>query len=259
MTTPEQTPDEVRELLGAYALGALDPDERAQVDALLLADATARAELHELEQAAAWLGHASLRPPTSAWDAIRAEVDRDRVPAMAPHEAVPEASAEPSTEMPAPTPIRSRTERRFSRLLVAAAAVVALAIGAAGVFTVVDRSSSSDTITTQYEAALSNPKAQVTTLRSQDGQYSARAVVLRNHTGYLADAAMPSLPSGRDYQLWSITPDGPVSVGLMRGNPDIRKFTVVDATTALAVTNEPRGGSPTPTGTPVVSGDLRSV
>jgi anti-sigma-K factor RskA len=258
MTTPEQTPDEVRDLLGAYALGALDPEERAQVDALLLSDATARTELHELEQAAAWLGHASLRPPTSAWDAIQAEVQRDLTPGTSA-ELLPEAHPEAPTALPAPTPIRSRSERRFSRLLVAAAAVLVLALGAVGVFTIVDRSSDSDSITNQYESALSNPKAQVTTLRSQDGQYTARAVVLRNHTGYLADAAMPELPSGRDYQLWSITPDGPVSVGLMRGDPAIRKFTVAESTSALAVTNEPRGGSPAPTGTPVVSGDLRSV
>ena len=257
--TFEQTPDEVRELLGAYALGALDPEERAQVDALLLSDATARAELHELEQAAAWLGHASLRPPTSAWDAIAAEVRPDAATETPTELAIPVPAPAPVEELPAPTPIRSRSDRRFSRLLVAAAAVLVLAIGALGVFTIVDRSSSSDTITSRYEAALRNPKAKVTTLRSQDGQYTARAVVLQNHTGYLADASMPELAAGRDYQLWSITPDGPVSVGLMRGDPDVRRFKVVDSTTALAVTNEPRGGSPAPTGTPVVSGDLRNV
>ena len=71
--TPERSANEMRELLGAYALNALDPEERAQVDAFLLSDPEARAELHELEHAAAWLGHASLRPP-----AVRVECDRGR-------------------------------------------------------------------------------------------------------------------------------------------------------------------------------------
>jgi hypothetical protein len=242
---PEPTPEELREMLGAYALNALDPRERAQVDALLLADPSARAELHELEHAAAWLGHASLRPPTGAWDAIAAEVDRDLATDAR------EESVRPITSSSAP--------HRATRWLVAAAAVLVLAIGAAGVFAIVDRSSGSESITTQYQAALSNPSARVTTLRSADGKYSARAVVLRDRTGYMADAKMPPAGADRDFQLWSITPDGPVSVGLLRGGGDIARFHVAGATTALAVTNEPRGGSRVPTGTPVVSGALQSA
>jgi len=61
--------------------------------------------------------------------------------------------------------------------------------------------------------------------------------------------------SGRDLQLWSITPDGPVSIGLMRGG-DVHRFRIAPATTRLAVTSEPRGGSVAPTGNPIVSGAL---
>jgi hypothetical protein len=245
---PEPTPEELRELLGAYALDALDPKERAQVDALLLADPSARAELHELEHAAAWLGHASLRPPTSAWDAIAAQVDRD----------LASDAAEPAPPMPTST-AHSTSPHRATRWLVAAAVVLVLTIGAAGVVAVVDRSSGSESITTQYQAAMHNPLARVTTLRSADGKYSARVVVLRDRTGYMAEAVMPAAGAGRDFQLWSITPKGPVSVGLLRGGGDIVRFHVAGATTALAVTDEPGGGSRVPTGIPIVSGELRSV
>ena len=59
MDDDDLTPEELHELLGAFALGALDDDERAQVEDYVLHDADARAELHQLEHAVAWLGHAS--------------------------------------------------------------------------------------------------------------------------------------------------------------------------------------------------------
>jgi anti-sigma-K factor RskA len=257
--TPERTPDEVRELLGAYALDALESDERRQVDELLLTDASARAELHELEHAAAWLGHASLRPPESAWDSIAAEVDRDLAADPADPADTPVA-ADPDSEVVAPIPLRPRP-RRVSQWLVAAAAVVILAIGAVGVFALVSGSTSSskDPASEALARAVRNPKARTTILRSKDGRYSAVTAVLPDGTGYLSSAAMPSVPTGRDLQLWSITPDGAVSLGVMRGHSDLHTFRVLPGTKELAITSEPRGGSTAPTGNPIVSGNLPAV
>jgi uncharacterized protein (TIGR03083 family) len=57
------TPDG-RELLGAYALDALDDDEAAIVESLLEHDAEAAAELRRLRQAAAWIAATeALTPP----------------------------------------------------------------------------------------------------------------------------------------------------------------------------------------------------
>jgi anti-sigma-K factor RskA len=249
--TPEPTADELRELLGAYALDALDPEERAQVDALLLEDASARAELHELQHAAAWLGHASLRPPESAWAAIASEVERDLATEGAPT----------ATESDAPhlAPVRtlpvSRAPRRMTRVLVAAAAALVLIVGAAGVFALTNDQSSPDPVAAQYAAALRNPSAREVTLTAKDGTATARAVVLPNGTGYIGDQSLPALRSGRDFQVWSITPHGPVSAGLMRDGP-VHRFKVADQASALAVTNEPAGGSPEPSGPVVVTGSL---
>ncbi len=223
----------------------------------MLADASARAELHELEQAAAWLGHASLRPPAAAWEAISAEVDRDlstpRVETVEKVETV--ATPEPAEppEVVAPTPLHPR--RRVSQWLVAAAAVVILAIGAVGVFALVNNSSSgsgTDPASEAFAKAERNPKARTVILRSADGRYSALTAVLPDGTGYLSSAAMPGAPAGRDLQLWSITPDGPVSLGLMRGHNDVHTFRVAPGTKELAITSEPRGGSTAPTGNPIV-------
>ena len=74
------TPEELRELLGAFALDAVDPEERAQVEEFVLDDRDARVELHQLEHAVAWLGHASPRPSDAAWNAVRLEMARDLRP-----------------------------------------------------------------------------------------------------------------------------------------------------------------------------------
>lgn len=262
--TPERTPDEVRELLGAYALGALDPDERQQVDELLLVDASARAELHELEHAAAWLGHASLRPPESAWDAIAAEVDRDLAAGAPEPGAESDAGPDPKSGpewVPEVTALTPRRPRRVSQWLVAAAAVVILAIGAVGVFALVNSSSSSDTKpgSEALARAVRDPKTRTVILRSTDGRYSALTAVRPDDTGLLSSASMPTAPAGRDLQLWSITADGPVSLGLMRGHRDLHRFRIVPGTKELAITSEPRGGSAAPTGNPIVSGDLPAI
>jgi anti-sigma-K factor RskA len=244
MTPRADDRDDVRELLGAYALDALDADERARVDELLLADPSARAELHELEQGAAWLGHASLRPPEHAWDAIAAEIERDLADDRAA-EVVPFRSP--------------RVPSRPRRWLVAAAIAVVVAVGAAGVVTVVDRSSGPESVTSRYAAARRDPAARTVTLRTDDGAPAARAVVLPDRTGYMDGRELPAAAADRDFQLWAITPDGPVSAAVMHDPGGVHRFRVAPGATSLAVTNEPRGGSRAPTGNPVVSGDLTAA
>jgi anti-sigma-K factor RskA len=251
--SPERSADEMRDLLGAYALNALDPEERAQVDAFLLTDPAARAELHELEHAAAWLGHASLRPPAGAWDAIAAEVARDLdEPEPGPAVSVP---AEP-VAVPAPevTSISARPNRGARWLVAAAVAVLALGAAAGVVAMTGGNDGRRDPTAQQARDAMREPSATKTVLRSDDGRWSARVVLLPNRTGYLRPVAMPKTEPGHDLQLWSITPEGPVSAGLIRGSGAWHQFRAADAATAIAVTQEPRGGSRRPTGTPIVSG-----
>ena len=55
---------DTRELVGAYALDAVDDDEAAEVAELVAGDADARRELHRLRGAAAWIGATeALAPP----------------------------------------------------------------------------------------------------------------------------------------------------------------------------------------------------
>jgi hypothetical protein len=83
---------------------------------------------------------------------------------------------------------------------------------------------------------------------------SARAFWSRSRGLVITASNLPALPAGRIYQLWFVTAQAPVSAGLL--TPDGRGGLTATLTTpsdvpnpvALAVTLEPEGGVPSPTG-----------
>jgi len=83
---------------------------------------------------------------------------------------------------------------------------------------------------------------------------SARVFWSRSRGLVLTGANLPPLPAGRIYQLWFVTPQAPVSAGLLKPDEAGRLTTVLNTPAdmpvpaALAVTIEPEGGSPGPTG-----------
>jgi hypothetical protein len=73
---------------------------------------------------------------------------------------------------------------------------------------------------------------------------------------------MPMPPSGRVYQLWLVTPHSKISAGtFMPSNGEVMMRTTVnlsrDTVRAVAVTDEPAGGMPQPTGQTAMAGNLR--
>jgi anti-sigma-K factor RskA len=82
---------------------------------------------------------------------------------------------------------------------------------------------------------------------------SARAFWSRSRGMVFSASALPPLPPGRVYQLWVVTPQAPVSVGLLEPDRDGRAQGVFVTPpdiqpVAVAVTLEPAGGVPAPTG-----------
>ena len=67
---------------------------------------------------------------------------------------------------------------------------------------------------------------------------------------------MPELRPGRTYQLWLVTPTAKISAGTFRPTPDGEVMMQAnyalpkDSLAAVAVTDEPMGGSPQPTTQP---------
>jgi anti-sigma-K factor RskA len=83
---------------------------------------------------------------------------------------------------------------------------------------------------------------------------SARAFWSRSRGVVFTGSHLPALPAGRVYQLWAVGPQAPTSLGLLRPDTDggVRRVyeTPPDLPkpVAFAVTIEPDGGVPAPTG-----------
>ena len=66
---------ELDELLGAYALDAVDEDERRAVEAYLVVNPRARAEVAEHREVASLLAWSGAAAPDGLWDRIAANLD----------------------------------------------------------------------------------------------------------------------------------------------------------------------------------------
>jgi len=85
-------------------------------------------------------------------------------------------------------------------------------------------------------------------------QAAARAFWSPSRGLVMTASNLPALPAGRTYQLWFVTARAPISAGLLRPDAGGTLTTVLSTPAdlpqpaALAVTLEPEGGSPGPTG-----------
>lgn len=88
----------------------------------------------------------------------------------------------------------------------------------------------------------------------------ARAFWSRAHGLVLTATRLPDLPRGRTYQLWVLTDGAPVSAGLLAPDAEGRVTAMFDTPVSLpapkgmAISIEPDGGVPAPTGPIVLMG-----
>jgi len=243
----ELTPEEIELLLPAYALDAIDDDERALVDAYLETHPDARAELASLQRTASMLGHTGGPAPAIVWEKLELAIANG-----------PERAPRPSPPVPI-TQARARRPRNIGWIAAAAAVVVALVVG--GAVVVNDsgsESSSSPEVALAQAARDANdaPGARHAVLQSADGATLAMAVVLPDGTGYLTSTKMPKLTPTQTYQLWGLTKAHTISLGVMGNNPRVVAFTVAGRPLGLAITTETAGGVAVSANTPAAAGNF---
>jgi len=239
---------DIEELLGAFALDAVDDDERDIVEAHLAACPRCRAEVERHRETAALLAQAGERAPEGVWDRIAESLEE----------------APPALDLAPVSPIARRTiPLRLAAATMAAAAAVALFLGVAlgrhdnhGVDRIyrLAQAMQEANLNSAAFAALSDGSAEQVTLASTDGKSSARVVRLRDGTGYLVPGTLAPLPEGRVYQLWAVRSDAKISLGVLGANPGVTAFRMTGPVSAYAVTDEAAGGVATTSNQPVVVG-----
>ena len=238
--------DELRELLGAYALDAVVPEEREALEEHLAGCAECRAEVAEHRETAALLASAGAPAPARVWDEIAAALDGP-------------VSIEEARERRTPGRVRWLTAG------VAAAAVAAVAVLGASV---VRQDGRLDRLAALQErqgtleaatAALVDPERRIVELESPRGRETLLAVVLPDGSGYVVRDNLEPLPPDRTYQLWALVGDSQVSAAVLGTDPRITPFRAPRSLHGLAVTEERAGGVEAPQGTPLVVGQVRTA
>ena len=245
------THDEVEELLGAYALDAVDPAEAEEVELHLRSCPRCLAEVESHRETASWLAHGGAPAPEGVWDRIAGSLEDAPAP----------------VEMARILPWETREQRTATRRRrpvvewvagIAAALVLVLGGVAINQQRQIDRLDSRAGIEQALASAVSNPRARQVSLRSPSGQpHSVKAVVLPDGTGYLvAKDGLPALDDSRTYQLWGINDAKVVSLGVLGRRPTIVPFHASPDVRTLAITEEERGGVVTSKNQPIVAGQV---
>jgi anti-sigma-K factor RskA len=269
------THEDLQESLAAWAIGALRANESREVESHLASCAMCRDEAAGLSEVA--LSLAASGPLETPSDAVRSKVmarTAGRAAVVAPpvklseREArrgfswAPWLAAAASLLLAAYFGMDSARARREldtvrAELQAARAEAAATGVRLASLQQASDRSESAF-------AVLVAPDVARIDLAAQPGQApsaSARAFWSRARGMVFSATSLPAPPPGRTYQVWVVTKDpAPLSAGLIE--PDVQgRVNVVFATPAtiaqpiaVAVTLEPAGGVPAPTGPKVLVG-----
>ena len=260
MTEP-MNHDELSELVAAYALDAVEPDEVTLVEEHLAACPRCRAELAEHREVTALLAHTGAPAPDGVWDRIAASIDEGPTPAAPDLELGDVLPFRRKTEQ-APPASRPERANRLAWVLGSAAAVIIALLGvqvARQDRQLSDVRAQLETRTTDSEVdlLLRDQDAEVVELASPSGELLVRAVVDDDGRGFLLAHALPELPAGKTYQLWGVgATEQPLSLGLLGQDPRTVEFTMLGGISGLAVTAEDAPGVVVSQQDPVVVGEI---
>ena len=243
---------QIEELLGAFALDAVDADERDLVEAHLAGCPRCRAEVAAHRETAALLAHTGTRAPEGVWERIAESIEDDAPPELQLAPVTPPAEG---TKRRGRRSITMRTATVMTAVAAACAAFLGVQIGLRdGDLGDLRRDVSEDRLLRAALAAMGDPDAESLALQSFDGDQGARVVRLPDGTGYIVAEDLAPLPADRTYQLWGLNGDAKVSLAVLGHDPDVASFTMVGPVTGFAVTDEPAGGVVATEASPVVVG-----
>jgi anti-sigma-K factor RskA len=241
--------DQTRELLGAYALDAVDDVERRRVEKLLASDPSARDEVDQLQLVVDKLGNAAeSAPPAQLWESIQSAIDTDSSAQM------PSGSTEPTSIF------SSKRHRSINKPFLAAAAVLAVFVIGGAIFAGVRQDenvpSTIAAMTAMANDAASKPGSRTGFLTDPGQTMKVQVVADAQGHGFLMTDPLPALPEDETYQLWAANNGTMISLGMLGSNPEMSMVPIDPSVTELALTREPASGSVAPTSNPMATGSL---
>jgi len=257
--------DQLREQAELYVLGALTPADRDAFEAHMASCPDCTASVKSLSPVAHALAYVApqLEPPS----ALRARV-------------VHSVSGSPLKAAPTPWTIATRSGKALPWLAAAASLVLAAALGIYSLNLrsrigalelrlqeATDRAAAGERQLASLRRVADDAHSQLAVLVAPDllridlagqpraPQASARAFWSRSRGLVFTASNLPAAPAGKTYQLWVLSKQpAPISAGLFKPDPQGRAAAVFETPVDLpqpvgmAVTIEPDGGVPSPTG-----------
>jgi anti-sigma factor RsiW len=256
------THQEIEELLGAYALDALEADERETLEGHLAECPRCRAEVAAHFETAALLGNAGGTAPAGLWDRIGSVIALERPAEANPAAPVLDigeirAAADRAGRERAGRPTRRPLAGRVVLSLAACAAAVAillLGLDAQSLHRQLNSVTASIRATGLRAAVASASAGPHRTIHLESaGRDAATLIVTPTDEAYWVTSSLRRLGASKTYQIWGL--DGGKVVSLALVGPDPRALTAFrlsSSTTRIMVTAEPAGGTSGPT-TPVLA------
>ena len=260
----------IEELLGAYALNAVEPNEAVLIGAHIAHCSECRSEFEQHLEVAALLPASASFAPSSVWDTISGEIAvSEGISSSGKIAASSETAESPPAVIRPDNVINLRV--RWLRPMAAAAAFVLIA-GAAVVQSVRVGQINDDlaaeraavialtdqldqpVLDTAVSRALDSPLSRQVVLGSQVSGSNAIIVLMPDGTGYLAEHSLKPLSKDRTYQLWAIVDGKVISAGILGPEPGVVPFHIdPDGFEGFAITEEVVGGVPASENEPVVA------
>lgn len=238
--------DEAAEFLGAYALDAVEADERDAIERHLAVCPRCAAEVAEHREVAATLAYSGAPAPEGVWSKIVGSLE-EQPPELDLPGFASNREKRPTDEL---ADRRARRSARPFLMSAAAAAAVVVALVAGVVIGssedgANDAEFAAESIADVARRALNDPDSAKVTLSSPDDEeVTATAAVVSDGSGYLLGTSLPALDPSETYQLWGIREGVVVSLGVLGHSPDVVAFHLDPSTEALAITVEEAGGVP---------------
>ncbi|MBF6555810.1 MAG: anti-sigma factor [Acidimicrobiales bacterium] len=284
---PEPSHDEIRDLLGAYALDAVDPETAAMVEHHLEGCLRCSTEVAQHHEVAGLLANSGGASPATLWDGIASQLDGSTPPSWGRLSARLETGADRTDDLTggreyaaagagaadgapdgAANVIPITKDRRRGRwvawtasAVAGAAAVVAVLLGAQVHHLDRQVAALQAPLSGAEQNALKAPstkRVQLTAHPSTGTPVDVMVVLTKSGAGFVQAGQLSRLPTDQTYQLWGVVGQKTISLGLLGARPTVVAFSVAGsaAVSAFAITAEHAGGVVQSSNQPVVAGQV---